>query len=193
MRNLFQVVKATALGGLLFLIPFAVVLVVVGKVVGVMLAVAKPIGSLAPADTMLGMVLVNVLAVVAVLVLCFVAGLLAANRLGKQVASTVESGLLSALPGYAFVKGFTDSMAESDEMAKSFVPVLVRFDDYAQIAFEVERTTKGYVALYLPGAPNPWSGSVVYVTEDRVERLEISAPEAIKNIRTLGRGSDRYT
>ena len=45
--------------------------------------------------------------------------------------------------------------------------------------------------VYLPGAPNPWSGSVVYVTADRVERLDMSVSEAVKNIRTLGRGSDQ--
>jgi len=108
------------------------------------------------------------------------------------VTATVDSALLNALPGYTFVKGFTDSMAQSDEAAKSFVPVIVRFDDYAQVAFEIERTTKGSVAIYLPGAPNPWSGSVVYVTDERVQSLDVSVPEAIKNIRTLGRDSSKY-
>ncbi|MDG2307483.1 MAG: hypothetical protein P8R42_23090 [Candidatus Binatia bacterium] len=98
---------------------------------------------------------------------------------------------LPALPGYTFVKGFADSMAKSDEMAESFVPVLVKFDDYAQTVFEVERTKTGNAVVYLPGAPNPWSGSVVYVTADRVERLDMSVSEAVKNIRTLGRGSDQ--
>ena len=45
--------------------------------------------------------------------------------------------------------------------------------------------------VYLPGAPNPWSGSVVYVTPDRVVRLGMSMSEAVKNIRTQGRGSEQ--
>jgi uncharacterized membrane protein len=70
-------------------------------------------------------------------------------------------------------------------------PVLVTLDDYKQIAFEVERTAGGNVVVYLPGAPNPWSGSVVYVSEDRVEPLDMQPQDAIKNIRVLGRGSEK--
>jgi len=70
--------------------------------------------------------------------------------------------------------------------------VIVKFDDNAQIAFEIERTERGNVVVYLPGSPNPWSGSVGYFEEDRVERLEMSVPDAINNIRHLGRGSAKY-
>ena len=37
-------------------------------------------------------------------------------------------------------------------------PVLITLDDYEQMAFEVERTAGGKVVVYLPGAPNSWSG-----------------------------------
>ena len=47
----------------------------------------------------------------------------------------------------------------------------------------------GNVVVFLPGAPNPWSGSVVYVSEDRVESLDMAPIDAVKNIRVLGRGS----
>ena len=80
-------------------------------------------------------------------------------------------------------------MSGSDEESQSFTPVLARFDDNAMIAFEVERTPSGDVVVYLPGAPNPWSGSVAYMSPDRVEPLELSMPQAIQNIRHLGRDS----
>ena len=51
----------------------------------------------------------------------------------------------------------------------------------------------GNVVVFLPGAPNPWSGSVVYVSEDRVEPLDMLPQDAIKNIRVLGRGSAKIT
>jgi uncharacterized membrane protein len=86
----------------------------------------------------------------------------------------------------------TDSLNSSEEAAKAFVPVIVKFDDNAQIGFEIERTEKGNVVVYLPGSPNPWSGSVVYVNADRVEMLDMTVAEAINNIRHLGRGSAKY-
>ena len=44
--------------------------------------------------------------------------------------------------------------------------------------------------MYLPGAPNPWSGSVVFVSAERVTKLALSVTEALKMLRTLGRGSE---
>jgi uncharacterized membrane protein len=68
------------------------------------------------------------------------------------------------------------------------VPVLARFDDFCQLAFETGRTPGGTV--YLPGAPNPWSGCLVFVDAERVRKLPASATEALKVIRALGRGSE---
>jgi uncharacterized membrane protein len=45
------------------------------------------------------------------------------------------------------------------------------------------------VAVYLPGAPNPWSGTVVYVTQERVKHLPMSVSEVVRNIWMLGKGS----
>ena len=68
-------------------------------------------------------------------------------------------------------------------------PVLVRFDDSWQIAFEVENIPGGTSAVFLPGAPAPWSGSVCLVTEDRIQSLESSLPVIIRTLKGLGKGS----
>jgi uncharacterized membrane protein len=69
-------------------------------------------------------------------------------------------------------------------------PVLARFDDYWQIALEVERIPGGTVVIYLPGAPDPWSGSVCYVTEDRIQPLELTFLPVLRTLRGLGKGSN---
>ena len=101
----------------------------------------------------------------------------------------MDRSLLDFSPGYAFIKGFADNLRQTEEISSSFVPVMVRFDDYFQIGFETEQLPNGKVAIYLPGAPNPWSGSVVFVSNDRIKPLSISLPDALRNIRTLGKGS----
>jgi uncharacterized membrane protein len=136
--------------------------------------------------------LANILAVLAILLCCLIAGIIAKGDTAKRILKSVESKLLVAIPGYTFVKGVTDSLNSSEEAAKAFVPVLAKFDDNAQIGFEIERAERGNVVVYLPGSPNPWSGSVVYLKGDRVEQLDMTAPDAINNIRHLGRGSAKY-
>ena len=192
MKSIYQFIKTTMLGGLIFLVPLIVVMVVLGKAYGLMMKVAKPLSGWIPLDAIGGVALANILAVLAILLCCLMAGIIAKGDTAKRILKSVESKLLVAIPGYTFVKGVTDSLDSSEEAAKAFVPVIVKFDDNAQIAFEIERSEKGNVVIYLPGSPNPWSGSVVYFEEDRVERLHITVPEAINNIRHLGRGSAKY-
>jgi uncharacterized membrane protein len=187
-----QFIKTTIIGGLIFLIPVVIVVAVVGKALEIMMLVAKPLDALVPVDSIGGIAMVNVLALLAIALCCFIAGVIARSALAKKGYRALDTALL-AMPGYAFVKGFTDSMGSSEEAAKSFLPVIVQFDDNAQIGFEVERKGGGKVVVYLPGAPNPWSGSVAYFSEDRVKQLNMTVAQAISNIRQLGRGSTQYS
>ena len=115
----------------------------------------------------------------------------ARNPLAIRFYRAIDNGLL-AIPGYAFVKAHTDSMKLGQAEAKSMQPVMVRFDDNSQIGFEIERLDNGQVVIYLPGAPDPWSGRVVYFHTDRVKKLELSVSEAINNVSRLGRGSQTF-
>ncbi len=186
-----QFIKTTILGGVIFLIPFVVVIAVLGKAHQIMMLVAEPMSDWIPIEEVGGIALANVLALVAIVMSCFLFGLMAKSVPAKKIYRTVDATLAS-VPGYAFVKGFADSISRSEEHAKSFIPVIARFDDSAQISFEIERTPEGTVVVYLPGAPNPWSGTVVHLEQSRVEKLDMSVADAVKSIQSLGRGSAKY-
>jgi uncharacterized membrane protein len=103
---------------------------------------------------------------------------------------SLEARVLSRVPFYHFVKGMTESVveAESDTTLRS---VLVRLDDYSQLAFEVERLPGGDVVVFLPGAPNPWSGAVCVVAPERVTQLDAPMLAAVQTIATLETNSSR--
>ena len=184
-------IKTTIIGGLVFMVPVVIVAAVLGKALEIMTRVATPMGHMLPVDSIGGVAVGNLLALSALALLCFVAGLVARSKWAAKVYRSMDTMLL-AIPGYAFVKGFTDSMTDTQESAKSLIPVLVRFDDHEQIGFEIERLAQGKVVVYLPGAPSPWSGSVVYFSAERVKRLDLTVAQASNNIRRLGRGSQRF-
>jgi len=188
MKKLVELLEATALGGLLFLVPIAAAGLVLAKAFQVMRRVAQPFAGWLEAHSF-GIVAGDLVAAAALLAICLVAGLVARSPLGRRLRDRLESLLFAFVPGYGFVKGYTDSMNQSDSAARSFKPVVARFDDSAQLAFEVERGADGTVVVYLPGAPNPWSGSVVFLSAERVGPLELSMPEAVKRLRQLGHGA----
>ena len=117
-----------------------------------------------------------------------IAGLLARSSGGQKVYKKLDAVLLQMIPGYAWVKGMTGGISDedADEVLK---PVLVAFDDQTQLAFEVDRSDDGWVAVYLPGAPEPRSGTVSYVTSDRVQPANVGVKAITKICKNLGRES----
>ena len=150
-------------------------------------------GGCLQAQRITGVVLVQVLAVLFLLVICFLAGLAASRPAAKKKVDGLQELLLSNIPAYSFVDGMMRSVTAAEEQAAIMKPVLAHFDDNAQLGFEIERSEAGNVAVFLPGCPNPWSGTTIFMTENRVEPLDIKTHEAIKLLRVLGRGSSQYS
>lgn len=181
-------VKATLWGGLLFLVPLTIAVLILGKLFGFMYKVALPFSRWIPLDSVAGIAIVNIVTVFLILIISFLAGHVATSAWGHQLRERVESALLIVFPRYTFIKGLTESMrAEGGD--RIMRPVRVDFDDNAQIAFEVERNGKGQVTLFLPGSPDPWSGSVVYVPAERVTPLSADVTTILRSLRSAGRGS----
>ncbi len=178
--------RTTIVGGLLFLIPFVVVVVIAGKALQIMRMVAKPIVEVLGVDRVAMVAMVDVIAIVLLFGLCYLAGRIAVSERGRRVYRALDERLLDIFPRYGFVKAIASGVAK--DHAQHIRPVIVRFDDLEQFAFEVERDSARAV-VYLPGSPDPWSGSVALVEADRVTPVAADLPVVLKSLRGAGRGS----
>jgi len=181
-------IRTTLIGGVLFLIPLAFAAAVFSRAFQVLKLLAVPLGKLIGIETVIGIAFVEVLTAALMLLCCFIAGLVARSSVGRKAYATLDELLLEMIPGYSWVKGVTGDISD-DEAERILKPVLVQFDDQHQIAFEVDRTSADLVAVYLPGAPDPRSGALSYVTADRVRPLDTSFQAVAKVCKSLGRGS----
>jgi uncharacterized membrane protein len=191
-KKSMQFVKTVVIGGLVFLVPLVMIVLVIGKAFAMMLIVANYVDKFIPVEAVLGVALVNIVAILGMTLTCFLAGLYARTKSSKKIYEKIETFLLGIVPGYTFVKGLTDSLSSSEKAAESFFPVIVRFDDYSQLCFEIERTDNGLAVVYVPGAPNSWSGSIVCVTEDRIDKLDMTVAVAMRSIKQLTPGVINY-
>ncbi|MFK7764301.1 MAG: hypothetical protein AB8B62_13650 [Roseobacter sp.] len=180
--------KTTLLGGVLFLAPLAVVALLLGKAYSLGLAVAKPLDQMIPIQTLAGVALLNILAVCIILAVCFLAGFAARRAFFANRMQRIDGLLIDVFPGYAIFKGVVGGVASDEDLQTILPPVLVRFDDYEQIAFEVEKGAEKSV-VFLPGSPSAWSGTSVIVENARVQPLNIQTHQAVKLMRVLGRGA----
>jgi uncharacterized membrane protein len=178
--------KTTVIGGLLFLVPVVVLIIVVTKAIGLMMMVAEPMAGFIPVDSIGGVALANILAVIAVVLLCFIAGLLARRALVKTTVENVESKVLSKVPGYVLIKGMLSGLEEDD--THRLYPVLATFGDAARIGLEIERIEDGRVVVMTPSSPNPWSGLVHIMAPEHVQRLDLAMAEYMENVERFGQG-----
>lgn len=188
MQGLVRFLKTTLIGGVVFLVPVIIVVAIVGKALQIMKKMAEPLSDLIPTDMAGDIIIVDIIAIMLIVLVCLLAGLAARSGTAAKLVHKLESNFLSHIPVYAFVKGMTTSLAGAEE-GEEMKAVLARFDDYSQVVFEIERLEGGRVVVYLPGAPNPWSGSVCIVTEDRIQPIDATMILAVKTIKHLGRGS----
>jgi len=189
MKSILHFFRVTIVGGILFLVPVIVLSIVIGKALTIARAVVRPLSEMIPVETVAGVALAKLLAIMTIVIFCLLAGLFAKTAAARKMISWMENALLSNFPGYSLMKGVGESVAgvKSD---KPHEAVLARIEDAWQIAFLVERIEGGHVALFVPGAPNPWSGSVYFMTEDRIKPLNVPVMSALNCLKRLGIGSN---
>jgi uncharacterized membrane protein len=186
---MLKLIRTTFIGGVVFLIPIAIFLAVIGQGLKIADKAAKPVAAVLPVNMIGGVAVAEVLAIVLLLLICFMAGLLARLALARKAVDALEVNVLSRLPAYALLKTKTQSMLSPDDIEGMSV-VVMRFDDSWQIGFEIERIEGGKVVLFLPGSPDPWSGAVCIAEEGRVTPLDLPVAAVAQMVRRLGRGAN---
>jgi uncharacterized membrane protein len=189
MHRHFRFLRTTLAGGILFLVPVIVLFIIVEKALKVARQIVSPLAAHLPIQSVLGLETPKVLAIALLVLVCFLAGLVARARAAKRMVSWLETSFLTNLPGYEFLKGMGEGLLGA-ETQQTYEVVLARIEDAWQLAFLIERLEKGHLAVFVPGAPNPRSGSVYFLTNDRIKPINLSTQAAMKCLKRLGAGSN---
>jgi uncharacterized membrane protein len=171
--------------GVLFLAPVFVFGLLISKALGLVRGVVEPFTRTGPLAElrMPGLITAGVLVVI-----CLLAGLLSRSRGARRVTEWLESKVLHHIPGYAYMKGMGEGMAGVGGVS-SYQPVLARIEDSWQLGFIVETIEPGQYAVYVPGAPSPWSGAVYFMAEDRIRRVDLRLADVQNCLKNIGIGS----
>ena len=186
--SLTEFLKTTLVGGLLCLLPVVLIVIVLGYAMRLAGKVAKPISDLLPVDAVVGVGGVTILAVLVLLVVSLVAGLFARTIAGKRMMRWSENSLLGGLPQYRLVKSMAEGLAQV-ESTEGVNPALVSIEGGWQIGYLLEPLENGWVTVFLPQAPTPMSGNVMYLPADRVRPLGITMVQAMAIVKRMGVGS----
>ncbi len=189
MKILIQFIRSTLIGGILFLLPVAMLLMMLNNVHLMMTKVVAPLSDRLP-DLMLGFDGSRLLALVLLVLLCFASGLLVKSALIKRWISRLEDQVLAYLPGYAMLKSLTAS-AVGEEIDNSLKTVLVQDGDTWKIGFLVEEG-EGFSTVFFPDAPRHDSGELKIVPTGSVRKVNISSNKAAKSLNSFGKGAIQW-
>ena len=186
MNPLRKFIINTFTGGVFFLLPIAVVLIILKKVHEMMVMVLKPVATRLP-DDMMGLDGNQIMSVLVLVIICFMSGLLFRSKHLRAFIEKLEDNFLSAIPGYSFITNMVAAKLnyKDDDAFKS---VLVPQGESLAFGFLIEEAD-GLCSIYVPGAPDFKSGSVQIFTADRVERLDVSPTEITHSLKRLGRNA----
>lgn len=181
--------RKTLIGGLLFLIPLSILSYILFQVFKVFSNFAELVDQYIPIERIAGHIAIDLLAIILILLVCFLFGLLAKIPKMKFFQNYLETNLLIKIPGYLFFKAYTKGLEDVENKSSELDPILVRLDDNSQLGFLIEENKEGLSSVYIPGSPNPWSGSVIYVSYDRIQQLNITPRQAIQHLQQIGKNA----
>ena len=184
MKYAREFLVSTVVGGLFVVVPvyLAVLLLLKGmKSAGTLV---RPFAALLP-DWLPAQ---DLLALVLVLVLCFVVGIAVRTRSGRAIRERMERVFFERLPGYGLLRSLTQRLA-GDRNAEAWRPALVELEDALVPAFIIEELDDGRFTIFVPSVPTPFAGAVYVLSPERVHVLDVPFTQAVRTISQWGSGS----
>ena len=184
MRYARELVTSTLVGGLLFVVPvyLSVLLLLKGmKSVGTLV---RPFTALlpdwVPAERLLSLILV--------LTICFLVGFALRTRSGRAIRERLEVVFFGKLPGYGLIRSLTQRMA-GDGSETAWMPALIELEDALVPGFVIEPLDDGRFTVFVPSVPTPLAGAVYVLKAERVHLLDVPFTQAVRSISRWGSGS----
>jgi uncharacterized membrane protein len=186
MRGVYRFLKSTIVGGLVVLVPVAVLGGVVAWAVSIFVNAALPMFEWLPDKSVGGVSLTVLAAILSVVVGCFVAGLVAETTVIRRLGHGADH-LALFVPGYALMKHVGADMV-GIERKQPVKTVLVRFEASWQLGFLMETLADGRHVVFIPGVPRALVGTLHIIGTDRVQVLTMSVSLALDVLSRLGVG-----
>ncbi len=190
-KPLKEFLKTVIIGGISFLLPIALAVFILSYAFRLLKRIATPISHGLHLDQwgdVAGVSAATFLSVLALVLLAFAAGAVARTTFGGRISRWSENSLLGRLPHYQLIKSMAEGLVHI-ENASGLKPVLVSIEDGWQIGYLLEKLENDWVAVFLPQAPTPMSGNIMYFPLNRVRTLDITMVQAMSIVKAIGVGS----
>ena len=184
MKLVREFVANALIGGALVVLPLYLAVLLLLKGMQAVAGLVRPIAGLLPQ----WMPAENILALLLVLVVCFVVGLAVRTRAGRSITGRIEVAVFGKIPGYTMIRGLTQRIA-GDTSENVWRTALVEIEDALVPAFIIEEYDDGRYTVFVPSVPTPFAGAVYILNAARVHPIDVPFAQALQTISKWGSGS----
>jgi uncharacterized membrane protein len=182
-----EFLKTTLIGGVLIVVPTYFTVLLLVKALGAMAALLAPIVALLPQEIhRFG----QILAIVLVVLVCFMLGLIARTGIGRRALEAFERRVLERMPGFALLRSVVRRVSGNSDDAQ-FQPVLVEIEEALTPGFIVEEIGDDRFVVLVPSVPTPAAGSLYVLPRERVHWVDVPVTEAVAVITRWGAGTSK--
>jgi uncharacterized membrane protein len=187
MRTIAEFMKTTLIGGILIVLPVYIAVLLILKALQGLLAAVKPITAAIPGSVEFE----EILAILVLAVICFIAGLIVRTRAGLRAKNAMERRVLQRLPGYTLLRGLAGRVTgQADE--PSFAPALAEIEEALVPALIVEKLEDGSYTVLVPSVPTPMAGAIYILPPERVHPVDVPFTVALKVFSKWGTGAGEF-
>ncbi len=185
MGRFINFIKTTAIGGLLVIVPVAIILFVLGQLFYGLYSLAQDITSTLGINIDDAIIMVGI-ALAALVGLCFLTGLLVRTRLGAAFGSWFRTNIGSRIPMFNAIANITRRFAGVEGV--NFAPVEIDLydSDARAMGFLIEELPDHRCMVYVPTAPVATVGNLFVIARDKVTPIAASMADTVAVITQWG-------
>ncbi len=191
MDKLKSFLKTSLLGGVVVILPVAILVSVTLWVFNLVTGLIEPLTRLLIKDSQLNEYAAEVIVIILILASCFFVGVLVRTRLGDFFYRLIETRILKLMPGYSMVKETVLQVfgSKQDSPFSSVALVRVFGNDTLMTAFITDKHDNGSFTVFVPTGPNPTSGLIYHLEGSNVHPVDMPVQDAMRSIISCGAGS----
>jgi uncharacterized membrane protein len=183
MKNLLTFFMGRIVAGFVVIAPVYLACLLLLKamksIMGLIAPLAKLLPEAVPAE--------NLIALIAVLVICFFVGLALRTGIGVAIKNSLDRSLFQKIPGYSLLRSLSQQLAGQTH-GQAWDAALIEIEEALVPGFIIEVLADGRFTVFVPSVPTPMAGAVYILTPDRVHRLDVPFAQAVTTITKWGSG-----
>jgi len=190
MRRVKDFFVNTFIGGLIVILPVLIFAFLINWIVSFFANLVDPLVKLFPIE--INEQFAKFIAFLIIISICFSIGLFIRTTFGNTMFNWFENILLKKLPFYSTIKETVFQFIGNDKTPFKQVVLVKPYGGNAKmLGFVTSKFENGTYTIFVPTAPNPTSGFVIFLGEADIEHLDITIEEAMRTNIGLGRGAEK--